>query len=144
MNEVQVKKPVDKSLIGMAGEFLVAGQLLKRGYLASVTLGNAKAIDILVYNPNTDRNLNVQVKASQGQTGGFFLKKEDVHPTHIYVFVILNKPTEHEEYFVLKGDTILGNASKFFGEKASKVSGIYYKDLRDFEDIEDKWQVFEQ
>ena len=141
MNEPQRKKRPDLHLICMAGEFLTAGQLFKRGYLASVTLGNAKAIDILVHNPNTGRNFNVQVKASQGQKGGYFFKKEAVRPEHIYVFVILNKPSEREEYFVVKGDTIRGDMNKFFGEKDVKITGIRIKPLIEFKD---NWQLFDE
>ncbi len=141
MNEPQGRKPPDKNLISMAGEFLTAGQLFKRRYLVSVTLGNAKAIDILAHNPSTGRNFNVQVKTSQGQQGGFFFKKEAVCATHIYVFVILNKPTEPEQYFVVKGDTILGNINRFFGQKESGLSGINYKSLHDFKD---NWQLFDE
>jgi hypothetical protein len=126
----------------MAGEFLTAGQLFKRGYLVSVTLGNAKAIDIFAHNPSTDRNFNVQVKTSQGQQGGFFFKKEAVISEHIYVFVILNKPSEREEYFVVRGSTILNDMKKFFGETTGKSTGISYKTLREFKD-NDNWQVFD-
>ena len=139
MNAAQKKKRPDNQLIGMAGEFLTAGQLLKRGYLASVTLGNAKAIDILVHNPNTGLNFNVQVKASQGRQGGFFFNKQGVHPEHIYVFVILNKPTKPEDFFIVKGDTILRDADKFFGKGEGKVSGVSYKSLIGYKD---NWQLF--
>ena len=52
---------------GMAGEFLTVGKLFKRGYQASVTLGSAKAVDVFVYNPETDKSFNVQVKTSQAK-----------------------------------------------------------------------------
>ncbi len=47
----------------MAGEFFVAAELVKRGLQTSVTFGNAKAIDLLTYNPNTRQNFTVQVKS---------------------------------------------------------------------------------
>ncbi len=53
---------MDSQISGMAGEFLVAGKLFKRGFQVSVTMGNAKAIDLFVYNPKTTRTFNVQVK----------------------------------------------------------------------------------
>jgi len=56
------KSRADGQLSGMAGQFLTVGKLFKRGYQASVTLGNAKAVDILVYNPGIDKSFNVQVK----------------------------------------------------------------------------------
>jgi hypothetical protein len=44
----------------MSGEFLTVGKLFKRGYQASVTLGNAKGVDVLAYNPRTGRTFCVQ------------------------------------------------------------------------------------
>ena len=55
-------KKSNKTLSGMAGEFLTAGQLLKRGYLVAVTMGNAKAIDLFVHNEKTQKVFRVQVK----------------------------------------------------------------------------------
>ena len=51
-----IKHANDQQLTGMAGEFLTVGKLFKRGYQASVTFGNAKAIDVLVYNPENDKS----------------------------------------------------------------------------------------
>lgn len=36
-----------KHFIGLAGEFLVAGELLRRGIMAAVTYGNAKKADVV-------------------------------------------------------------------------------------------------
>ena len=44
-----MEKMIDKnSSIGIAGEFFVAAELTRRGYVASLTSKNTKAIDILV------------------------------------------------------------------------------------------------
>jgi len=45
------KRNYDQQLTSMSGEFLTVGKFFKRVYQASVTFGNAKAIDVLVYNP---------------------------------------------------------------------------------------------
>ena len=47
----------DFQITAMAGEFLTAGKLFKRGYQVSVTFGNAKAIDILILNPANEENV---------------------------------------------------------------------------------------
>ena len=44
---------METQITSMAGEFLTVGKLFKRGYQVSVTLGNAKAIDIFTFNPKT-------------------------------------------------------------------------------------------
>jgi hypothetical protein len=52
----KAKRPrVDGQITGMAGEFLVAGKLFKRRMQVSVTMGNAKAIDLFVHNPRNDQ-----------------------------------------------------------------------------------------
>ena len=81
------KRP-DSQITGMAGEFLTAGKLFKRGYQVSVTLGNAKAIDLFVYNPETDKTFNVQVKTLR-KKNCFLIHWDDIHDDHIYVFIFL-------------------------------------------------------
>ena len=56
-------KRVDGQITGLAGELFVAAELLKRGLQTSVTFGNAKAIDLFAFNPDTGRTFTVQVKA---------------------------------------------------------------------------------
>ena len=41
---------MDSTQIGLAGEFYVLAQLVQRGLMASLTLANAKGVDILVAN----------------------------------------------------------------------------------------------
>jgi hypothetical protein len=41
----------DKNNSALAGEFLVAGELSRRGYSVSITMGKAKAIDIFAPEP---------------------------------------------------------------------------------------------
>ena len=59
----QKNKRVDSQITNLAGEFFVAGQLLKRNMQTSITFGNAKAIDIFAYNSDKDVTHTVQVKA---------------------------------------------------------------------------------
>ncbi|MCM0752211.1 hypothetical protein DEA98_16015 [Brucella pseudogrignonensis] len=48
MDSPQSQKPRnDNQRVGLAGEFFVAAELSKRGYNVSLTLGNAKSVDIL-------------------------------------------------------------------------------------------------
>ena len=61
----------------MAGEFLTAGKLFKLGLQAAVTLGNAKSIDILAFNPKNEKNYNVQVKTNRAKN--CFLKMKMIN-----------------------------------------------------------------
>jgi hypothetical protein len=98
----------------LAGEFLVLGQPIKRGYLASVTLGNAKYVDILVHNLRTGRNFNVQVKAVR-KRNAFPIKAASVKTDHIYVFVTLNKSDEAEQFYIVRGDKLRSDVDHFWG-----------------------------
>lgn len=135
----------DSQKSGMAGEFLVAGKLFKLGYQVSITMGNAKAIDLFVHNHRTDRTFNVQVKTIR-KKNCYPLRKEGINPNDIFVFVVLNDPGQNEDYFIISGSTILANITKFFGmsyarETPSRVPTVNYGPLKDFRD---KWEIFDQ
>ena len=126
-----MEKRKDGQQSGMAGEFLVAGKLFKLGYQVGVTMGNAKAIDLLVENPRTNQPVSVQVKTLR-KKNYFPLKREQIHANHIYVFVILNDTDENETFYVISGKTMLEDINRFFGssytrEKPSTFPGVYYK-----------------
>src|SRR2546428_6760453 len=110
----------DSQLSSMAGEFLAAGKLFKRDYQVAVTMGNAKAIDLFVHNPKTDKTFTVQVKALR-QKNCFPITKEDIKPDHVYIFIILNANSPTEDYFILRGETILKDINKFFGASYAKA-----------------------
>jgi hypothetical protein len=135
----------DQQLTGMAGEFLTAGKLFKRGYQACVTFGNAKSIDILVYNPNTDKSFIVQVKTLRHKNC-FPIKKEKIHPTHIYIFILLHDFDQPEEFFIVPGLEIITDVDKFFGssyrdsDNPSKVPAINYGPLAPYKA---NWKVFD-
>ena len=135
----------NQQLTAMAGEFLTVGKLFKRGYQASVTFGNAKAIDVLVYNPGNDKSYAVQVKALR-EKNCFLMKKDNVKPDHVYVFVLLHEFEQPEEFFIVSGREILQDINKFFGasyrdrDKPSNMPAINYGPLLPYKD---NWQVFD-
>ena len=57
---------LDKTQIGLAGEYYVLAQLTARGYVATLTLGNTKGIDILVTNQEVNKLFKVEVKTTTG------------------------------------------------------------------------------
>ena len=44
---MQQDKQAQKHMLGLAGEFLVAGELLRRNITAAVSYGNAKKADVV-------------------------------------------------------------------------------------------------
>jgi hypothetical protein len=103
----------DNQITGMAGEFLTAGKLSKKGLTVSITFGNAKTIDILAYNPKNEKTYVVQVKTSRKQDNFRELKGGEIKPEHVFIF--LNEFENNEDFFIVKGSEILNDVNKFFG-----------------------------
>ncbi|MEW6745111.1 MAG: hypothetical protein AB1486_20345 [Planctomycetota bacterium] len=86
---------------GIAGEYFVAAQLSRLGYVASLTLRNTRGIDILASNANATRSVGIQVKTSQGTRPDWMLNQKaeaDLAENLFYVFVCLpvhGEPSYH-------------------------------------------------
>lgn len=133
------KKRADGQLSGLAGEFFVAAELLKRGVQTSVTFGNAKAIDLLAHNPDTSESFTVQVKTLRA-LNFYLIEQARIQADHVYVFVLLNKPGEHVRYFILRGSELQRDPERFGkGFSDPKMPGIHPRDLADYEN---DWSVF--
>lgn len=134
-------KRADGQMTGLAGELFVAAELLKRGLQTSITFGNAKAIDLLAYNPDTGRNFNVQVKAIR-KKNAFPISHDKIVSSHTYVFVVLNGPSEPVQYFVVPG-SVLANEPERFTKwfMDPKFPGFNWKILRE-QGFESAWHLF--
>ena len=97
------KRPLISSILcGVAGEYFVAAELSRRGYIASITLRNTRGVDILVSNQDATRSVGIQVKTSQRGRAEWLLNRKaeltDTAENLFYVFVVLNgleSPTYH-------------------------------------------------
>ena len=95
---------IQSSSTGLSGEYFVAAELLRRGYSVGITMGNAKAIDILAVKDN--KQFIIQVKAIfKKKNVGWPIMEDKVIEDIFYVFVNLNgdKMTE-PEYYVATGE----------------------------------------
>jgi len=90
-------------LAGVAGEYFVAAELSRRGYIASISLRNTRGIDILATNAAASRSVTIQCKTSQsGNRWLLSVKDEAFHSeNHFYVFVALRGPEERPHYHVV-------------------------------------------
>ena len=141
MPTTTTRKRADGQISGLAGELFVAAELLKRGLQTSVTFGNAKAIDLLAYNPATKKSFVVQVKTLRTENY-FLIGHSRVDPGHVYVFVLLNKPGEQVRYFVVPGKVLRSEPEQF--ERyftIEKMPGIHSKVLAKL-GYENAWSVF--
>src|SRR5262245_15547377 len=104
--------------VALAGEFAVLSQLALRGYDANMTLGQTKAVDILVSQPETLRMYKLEVKTNHQNTRNepavskvngkclstwIMSKKHEkiVDPDLFYCFVNIGKPTNLFRFYVV-------------------------------------------
>jgi hypothetical protein len=144
---------ISGTLSGVAGEYLVAGELSRRGYIASITLRNTKGVDILASNATASRTVGIQVKTNQGNQKFWLLnqKAEGYHANNLfYVFVNLNNGGA-PDYFIVPSKTV-ANFAKEYHQKWLKTpgrKGQQHKDnpLREFRDFKkeylDQWELLE-
>lgn len=92
-------------LSGVAGEYFVAAELSRLGYIASLTLRNTRGVDILVANADATRSAGIQVKTTQGDKWVLSKKDEkgsepDQAQNLFYVFVRLDSGGAHAFHVV--------------------------------------------
>lgn len=108
-----MKKPVIEKiktgLSGVAGEYFVAAQLSRLGYVASINLKNTRGVDLLVMNEAAMDTIMVQVKTQQGSKREWMLtQKADTMKNEklFYVFVNLNGIHGQPEYFIVPSKVV--------------------------------------
>ena len=102
------KQPrLSTGLSGVAGEYFVAAELSRRGYIASIALRNTRGIDILASNEDATRSVGIQVKTSQGSAKSWLLNEKVERPVRgalaknlCFVFVSLNEVGPPSYYVV--------------------------------------------
>ena len=96
-----------KILSGIAGEYFVAGELSRRGYIASITLRNTAHIDLLA--SNGEKTINIQVKtrcierADSWDLGSKPLKHKEVKNNIFCVLVEIHSDPNNKEigYYII-------------------------------------------
>lgn len=90
--------------IGVAGEYFVMAELTRRGYVASLTSKNTKAIDLLVSDKNGKKLAAIQVKACDNEKQKKWKMSSSVEKNDsanlYYVFVNMNGGKEPSYYIV--------------------------------------------
>lgn len=126
----------------MSGEYFVAAELSRQGYVASITLRNTRGIDILATNAEATRSVGIQVKTNRGKKKDWMLsqKAEDSRSkTLFYVFVNLNGSNQRPDYHVVPSKVVARYVTKDFQEwSAKKERGV--SNIRKFKDPENKYR----
>ena len=132
-------KILDKNNTGIASEFLVAGELARRGYNVALTFGNTKSIDLLI--ERDGKRIDIQVKGIQRKASICWnihlakVKEKEM----MYVLVNLNADTlQVPEFFILTQSDVF----KYFKPTSSGRDYLDYNmALR--EGLKDRWYLFD-
>ena len=96
-------------LAGVAGEYFVAAELSRRGYIASITMRNTRGIDILATNAEAKRAVTIQCKTSRNTQKGWIVTEKSeqfVSEGHFYVFVKLRTELERPAYYIVPSKVV--------------------------------------
>ena len=131
-------------LTGISGEYYVAAELSRLGYIASITLRNTRGIDILCSNADASKHVAIQVKTTHKSRNSWMLDKkseEFYSPKHFYVFVLLNDK-EHPKFFIVQSKIVANHIKSGHKKwlKGKSKTGKKHKDstMRKFRDLEEK------
>ena len=133
-------------LAGVSGEYFVAAELSRRGYICSVTLKNTKGIDVLVCNENATKTLGIQVKTNQINKTEWLLNEKSESQndkTLFYVFVNLKDIDQLPEYYIVPSKIVSNiitiNHKKWLRTKGKNGQQRNDSNMRKFKDPEKKF-----
>jgi hypothetical protein len=132
---------MDKNTTHLAGEFLAAGELSRRGLAVSITFGNAKSIDIFAQSKKA--TYRVDAKALRSKSN-WPISPYSIDKSVYYVFVFLGTEKQisegaSPEYFVVTGADLIENG--LITQWRGNRSGVTYKALCDLQQ-KNPWSVF--
>lgn len=144
-------KSIKKHLIGLTGEYFVAGMMSLKGWVASLTLKNYPSVDIFGLNPETSKTVNIQVKTTRDRTSyqiGLRHDQRNEINDYIpcpYVFVHIDKKIVIRYYILTREqmiDLIEKTDDDYFNRSRSKEIRIDYPiaiELKYLKPFEDRW-----
>ena len=141
-----------KGIAGIAGEYFVAAELSRRGFMASVTLRNNDSVDIHASKLSNNKIFAIQVKTSQSGNRVWILNKktESMKAENLfYVFVSLKGELERAEYFIVPStivaDTVKAEHAAWLAKPGKKGQAHNDNDNRIFSDKEglylERWKL---
>jgi len=122
-------------------QFYAAAELTRRGYLVSLTFGNAPRFDLIVVSPN-GTPFTVDVKG-QSTKNFWLIQPRDKNSDHFFVLIFLPKMPECPRYFILSSDKLM-DLREAYREKtmlkrrySDELGGINWSTAFEYEN---KWE----
>lgn len=141
------EEKISSILSGISGEYFVAAELSRRGFIATLTLKNTRGVDILASDEKANDALAIQVKTTKNNKNEWVLNEKSetfVSDKHYYVFVRLNALGELPTYHVVPSSEVAKFVKDTHQEwlKTPGKKGNAHKDnsMRKFSDEENKYK----
>lgn len=119
--------------IGIAGEHFVAGELAKRGWIATLTAKNTPAVDVLAERPGRDVFAAIQVKTRT--------------PAYRYAWRVGNPgPAGARDYYVFVDVGDIDEQPRYWVVPAITVVGLITHEqvrMKNIEAFEDRWDLLD-
>ena len=141
------KSTLSAGLSGVAGEYFVAGELFRRGFIASITLRDTAGVDVLVARGDAAGTACVQVKTNKGSSKVRVLNQKAealVQDNLFYVFVNLHGLDKAPTYHVVPSAVVAEHCKHHHQEYLAGVrrDGGQRQDssMRKFRDEHGEWE----
>lgn len=135
---------LESTLVGVAGEYMVAGELSRRNCIASITLRNSRGIDIIASNNDGTKSISIQVKTNNYGAKNWLLNQKAetfASESHFYAFVILRGQLERPEFHIVPSPVVAETVTREYAEWLNKPgrNGRPHKptSMRKFHDNDD-------
>lgn len=143
---------ISKGLSGIAGEYFVAAELSRRGFMASITLRNNDSIDIHASNFKKEKIYAIQVKTNQLGGRSWVLNKKSENKFNnnfFYIFVSLKDEFERPDFFIVPSKVVsnfVKNSHSTWLETLGRKGQLHNDtNMRKFEDKKgvylEKWDL---
>lgn len=146
MNNAQLEERISGILCGVSGEYFVAAELSRLGFIASITLKNTKGVDVLATNEDASKSVAIQVKTNQGSRKAWVLHKkaeEYFGDNLFYIFVNLKDKISHPDFYIVPSkvvaDHIREGHAKWLKTPGKKGQPHNDSTMRMFSDEHDKY-----
>ena len=122
-------------------QFYVAAELTRRGYLVSLTFGNAPVSDLLVRSPSGNQ-FTVDVKG-QSTKSFWLIKDRPQNPNHYFVLVYLPRDFQTPRYCIVSSNELMKRREEY--KQSILPKGRYRDDLGGINwstafDYAEKWE----
>ncbi len=123
---------------GLSGEYFVAAELYRRGWLVGMTIGNAKSVD--VFAEKDDKRVAIQVKAIYKRKNvGWPIMLNKIKNGCFYIFVSLNADKmEHPVYYICTSKEASSKVKQY------ETRGIIYLSSLNSETFKGNWEKLEK